>query len=398
MAGSSSSDGSGDGGGALGRIAAVLLGLAAVAVIAWLVLRGGSDGAPAAEPESPPAPAPAAAAPAPPAPPLPPEDELPGPVRAYLEQTVYPPDSGRLDQAGDILEANPRFERFKRVPGSHGADPDIEFLWTADAFRYTSDQTARARFEARQGELAARVHQLDAWAQAEDRSGAKGDAVALTFRREGDAWLADLDLSKHFEEHLGFVVLGVRYTVADVAQQQEQIRIFVTPADAIPAAFTGEFRSDVVGGSLEVEVGLEVYEPGFYRFDANLFGPGDAPIAWAAHKGELSRSDGAVRLRFFGRVLHDLGRGGPYEMRQLRGYLFRDGEFPDRIHLRDYPGTYTTSDFALADFSDAEWDSEHKRHMIELMLQDEAAGISIDVPAPAAESDAPAGSPPPPGP
>ncbi|MCA9512553.1 MAG: hypothetical protein KC560_17735, partial [Myxococcales bacterium] len=299
-------------------------------------------------------------------------------MRDYLARTVYPPDAGRLDQAGDLLEANPRYEQFKRVPGSHGSVPDVTFLWTADAFRYTSDEIVHARFEAKQGDAPALVRDLSGWARAEGRGGPEGDEVALHFRRAGAAHLADVDLSREFAEHHGFVVLGVRYTVADVAQQEERIRVFVTPADAIPAAFTGTFRDDVRDGSLVVEAGVEVYRPGFYRFDANLYGANGEPVAWAAFKGELSRRDGFVPLRFFGRVLRDVGAPGPYRLRQLRGYLFRDGEFPDRLHLRDYEGSYVTSASALDAFSEAEWDDAHRRRMVELMLQDEAAGIPID--------------------
>ena len=312
----------------------------------------------------------------------PPREELPPPVRAYLERSVYPPDSGRLDLSGDALESNPRYERFKRVPGSHGSEPDIEFLWTADAFRYASDEQVTARFEARQGEAPALVRQLEGWAQAEGRSASAGERVALTFRSDGTARVASLDLSEHFAEHHGFVVLGARYTVADVIQQTEEIRIFVTPALGIPAAFTGNFRDEVRDGSLWVETGIEVYEPGFYRIDAHLHGPAGEPIGWTSFKGDLGRSDGVVPLRFFGRVIRDVGIAGPYEVRALRGYRFRDGEFPDRVNLRDYEGVHRTRDHRLSAFSDDEWDDAHRRQMVELLLEDHAAGISIDVPSP----------------
>ena len=311
---------------------------------------------------------------------LPPRDELPEPVRRYLDETVYPPDSGRLDRAGDLLDANPRYERFKPVPGSFGAVPPLEFLWTANAFRYTSGEEVVARFEARGGEAPARVRTLEAWAQAEGRGGRVGERRTLVLRREGERWVGRLALSRDFDDHLGFVVLGVRYAVEDLAPQEEQIRIFVTPEGEVPGRFTGTFRDRVREGSLEVEAGVEIEEEGFYRFDASLYGPGGEPVAWAAFKGELSTRDGVVPLRFFGKVLYDLGVAGPYELRMLRGYRFRDGEFPDRVHLKDFEGVFVTRGFELADFSNAEWDGEHRQRMVELLLQDEAAGISLDMP------------------
>lgn len=392
MAGSSPDDPSTEDGGARRR-AVVLLVLGALLVLAtvgwWFRGDSGSDvrtvrfDGEIAAGESAPV---SVSAPAPQAPVGVNEQELPAAVRDYLERTVYPPDSGRLDAAGDALEANARHERFKPVPGSQGSDPDIEFLWTANAYRFSSDETVEARFEARQGDAPVEIHALEAWAQAEGRSGTVGGSVPLALRPRGGARVGDLDLATHFAEHHGFVVLGVRYAVADVVQQEERIRIFVTPTRAIPAEFTGNFRAEVRGGNLEIEAGIDVFEPGFYRVDAHLYGPHDAPIAWAAYKGELGRSDGTVPLKFFGKILRDLGSEGPYEVRQLRGYLFRDGEFPDRIHLRDYAGSFRAPQFALSEFSEAEWDDPHRRRMVELMLQDHAAGIALDTPPPPADA------------
>jgi len=366
-------------------LAVVSLAVAALAMV-WLLILSDATSEHPSQAAVMPAPAGSAQPTAGPSGPKPSRDELPEPVRQYLESTVYPPDSGRLDTAADLLESNPRFERFKPVPGSYGAVPDIEFLWTADAFRYTSDETVNARFEARQGAGPVEIRELAAWAQPEGRGGAIGKPIDLSFRAEGDAWLAPLDLSRRLADHHGFVVLGVRYTVADVTQQEEKIRIFVTPAQDIPGAFTGSFRETVRNGSLEIEAGIEIYRDGFYRIDANLYGPADEPVAWAVFKGDLSRRDGVVPLRFFGKVLRDLGSGGPYRLAMLRGYQFRDGEFPDRVHLRDFTGSHVTRTFRLAEFSDAEWDGEHRRHMVELLLRDQAAGISLDLPPLAAGS------------
>ena len=145
-------------------------------------------------------------------------------------------------------------------------------------------------------------------------------------------------------------------------------------------------------GGLEIEAGIEVYVPGFYRIDANLYDAAGDPIAWAVHKGNLDSHDGVVPLRFFGKVLHDAGRPGPYLLGALRGYLFRDGEFPDRLHMRSHPGRYATGAYTSDEFSPQEWDGEHRQRMVELLLEDERRGITLDAP-PTATLDAPPGAP-----
>lgn len=360
----------------------LLLATAVAALVLWLARSGASPeraAGRAAEPEAREASGGVAAPPEPGAP-----AALPEAVERYLAATVYPPTSGRLEaSAVDLLEPDRRYERRKPVPGAPGADPPVSFLWTADKYRYSSDEVVYARFEAVSGELPAEVHALVATAQPEGRAGAEGAATALRFRAEGDAFVADLDLSRDLADHHGPVALLARYDVADAGPQEETIRIFVTPVQRIPARFSGSFQDRMSDGSLVVDVGILVDEPGFYRVDANLFAA-DEPVAWATFKGELGRSDGTLPLAFFGKTLRDAGKPGPYELRQLRGYLFRDGRFPDRLELRDFPGVFATRAWSLAEFSDEEWDGEHRRRMVELLLEDEQRGVSLDVPPEAA--------------
>ena len=64
----------------------------------------------------------------------------------------------------------------------------------------------------------------------------------------------------------------------------------------------------------------------------------------------------------------------------------------DRLHLRDWPRSFRTRDWELADFSDDEWNGEHRWRVVELMLEDQRRGISLDVPPlPAAPAEPVAG-------
>jgi hypothetical protein len=182
---------------------------------------------------------------------------------------------------------------------------------------------------------------------------------------EGAAQRADLDLARSFPEHHGPILLEVRFALPGGEEQEDAIRILTTPIS--PARFTRHFRDDVRGGSLVVEVGIDVREAGFYRIDANLRDASGAPVAWAAFKGELLPSNGFVPLEFFGKAIRDAGVGGPYTLGELRGYRFLDGAFPEQERMRDHPGRWQTRAWDLGALSDAVWSSPDKERMVELL-------------------------------
>ena len=49
--------------------------------------------------------------------------------------------------------------------------------------------------------------------------------------------------------------------------------------------------------------------------------------------------------------------------------------------MRDYDGEYLTSAYRITDFTTEPHVSDHERHMVELMLEDVARGITLDIPA-----------------
>ena len=79
-------------------------------------------------------------------------------------------------------------------------------------------------------------------------------------------------------------------------------------------------------------------------------------------------------------LLIDLGASGPYQLRNLRGYRFLDGHYPDRLPLRDATLPYWTHAYDLASFSEEEFTSPEKQRVLELLEQDAQRGISLDLP------------------
>jgi hypothetical protein len=345
----------------------------------------------AALPAAPPAPVEPEPAPGPGAPP----DDLPEPIRRFLEATPYPPTSGRLTRAHqDLLFPNRRHERLRPIPDTIGEPrgEQVQWLFTADRWAYVGPATVHAWLEVRRGDEPVPVEIVAASVVREGRAGPVGEAAPLDFAPEGDRLVADLPLHS-FADHHGALVLSVRFAWAPGREHEDALRIFSTPADRVPGRFS-RIHDSLHEGNLRIGVDVDLDQAGFYRFDANVYGPDGEPVAFATFKGELARGGQTVPLDVYGKVLRDAGVPGPYTIGEVRGYRFLDGQFPDREQLADLPDRGTTAGYPLEAFTDAPHVSAHELHMVELMREDLARGIPLPVPplpgTPEAAAPAPA--------
>lgn len=306
-----------------------------------------------------------------------PNGELPPQVQRFLEANVYPPTSRPLTSGStDLTNPNQRYEK----PRPLDEDGEITFVFTADRYYYTGDEVAQIWLEVQKGGQPAAVRIHRATARAENNGAPTGRLVDLGLQTDGVRWASRLDLDQVFPEHHGTILLQVAFQADGGEVHAEAIRIFSTPLEQVPARVTGEFRDSVKDGSLLVDVGVDVYEPGFYRFDANLYDRNGDPVAYAVFKGDLEPGQQWLPLDFFGKILRDQGALGPYSIEQIRGYRFLEGQTPDRERLVDDPVTHQTRSYDLTEFSDDAYTSEHKERMIQLMLEDADEGRSLDVP------------------
>ncbi len=309
-------------------------------------------------------------------------EELPEPIQRFLEANQYPPTSGLLGlEHEDLLQPNRRFERPRPIPETLSHDPSqvVSVLFTSDHYFYTGDDTVEAVLQAWRGDQPIQLRILDARATAEDREGETEVTFSFGLAWQGDGYGARIPLSR-FSEHHGPIGLKVRFEYEPGRAHEEVLRLFNTPSARVPARLTGQLRDSVHNGNLRLDVGIEVDQPGFYRFDANLLDAEGNPLAFAIFKGELDRGDRYVPLEIFGKVLHDRGVAGPYLVSHVRGYRFLDSHYPDRERLPDSALVWTTRPYLLAEFSGAPFTSPHQERMVELMLEDVANGISLDVP------------------
>jgi len=316
-------------------------------------------------------------------------DELPEPIRRFLEATPYPPSSGRLTPAHeDLLFPNRRYERLRPIPDTIGNEPgeQVSWLFTADHWAYVGPAMVHAWLEVRRGDEPLPVEVVAASAVREGREGPLGEPVPLDFARDGDRLVADLPLHR-FADHHGAIVLTVRFAWAPGREHEDALRIFSTPSDRVPGRFA-RIHDALHDGSLRIGVDVDLEQAGFYRFDANVYGPDGEPVAFASFKGELVPGGQTVPLDVYGKVLRDAGVPGPYTIGEVRGYRFLDGLFPDREQLADLPTRATTAAYPLEAFTDAPHVSAHELHMVELMREDLARGIPLLVPPLPGEAEA----------
>jgi hypothetical protein len=356
---------------------------AAIVAIVVIALRPAPEARRAPPPETPDvAAAPRAVATAPATPNAIEREALPEPVRRYLDATVYPPGTGRLTAAHeDLLRPNQRYEDFRKVLDTYSTNPDevVSVRLTTDHYYYTGDDVVRLDLRVRRGQAPIDPISIEATAAREGRDGASGDRVLIRFRRDGEAHVAEIDTAR-FADHHGPIVVEADIEYAPGKRHHETLRFFFTPPGHIPARFTGEVDDRLEHGALVVGVGLDVEAPGFYRLDANLYDRRGRPLGYASGTGELDRGRRRVPIEFFGRLLRDVGESGPFTVGEIRGYRFINGAYPDRERIPDLPGRFPTRDYALGDFSPAEYTSAHKERMVQLMLEDVRNGISIDAP------------------
>jgi hypothetical protein len=89
-------------------------------------------------------------------------------------------------------------------------------------------------------------------------------------------------------------------------------------------------------------------------------------IAFLQFNEELPRGTIEAKLQIFGKLVHDSQAGSPFVLRDVEGFLLRDGGHPDRELMAMLPGdVYTTKSYPLSAFSDAEWQSEEKTRHVE---------------------------------
>lgn len=127
----------------------------------------------------------------------------------------------------------------------------------------------------------------------------------------------------------------------------------------VPATWSGQIREAVLDGSLVFSMTAKVVVPGRYMVSARVDDARGKPVALLTFNDLLGAGEQEVRLSMHGRLLHDLAPAFPLRLRDIDGFLLREDTDPDRALMPRIEGeAHVSRMHALAEFSDAEWQSE----------------------------------------
>jgi hypothetical protein len=302
------------------------------------------------------------------------DPSLPVPVADYLIASRFPPGSRPLT-AGmlDLIEPNRRHEtpEAPRRADRTIADPSLQALWTGDRFRLIGDAAIAVWLEVTRDGAPAAVTVTQARALALDvRHAPTGVEAPIALARDpSGVWAGSFAVAgTALAGHAGAVALEVRYEHGGAEPAVASFEIEVHDLRDPPASFTGQYREELIGGSLFVHAAVEVARAGDYVVDANLFDGRGQPTAFVRWKGPLAAGRAEIPLELYGRIVHELGAEPPFTLTDLRGYRLRFGEVPDRELMPD-GAEHVTARYEREVFTRDEYWDARKQAQVDRLLE-----------------------------
>ncbi len=182
----------------------------------------------------------------------------------------------------------------------------------------------------------------------------------------------------------GPMFLEVDFQV-DGHRHVQRVDWFSTPH--IVADFKPGISDRLDNGHLVVSVPVRVFKAGYYKIDANLQEQGGDKrmVASATFQGKLEAGAQTVDIKFWGKVIRDLGASGPFIVRNIRGRRDNSTVTPDALRrsletgtplepkkqteplhefMEPFGKTHETRSYSTSEFSKKEWQSPLKEKRI----------------------------------
>ncbi len=288
----------------------------------------------------------------------------------YREQTRYPHDSRPIAEHPDQVHpfAPIRESLPLRFPGTQGAVPGVRILTTQDRVFMSGDEAVRVSVTAQDDSgrtLPLLVTRAVVFDLPDPRQAAGRPQLALDVSGSDGVVGAQFQPSRTvFADFAG--TLRLQFTLSQDGRQGV-VNFDVVYQPGVPAAW-GAISDRVADGSLDFLVGLDVQRAGRYVIDARVDDARGQPFALVSFNEELGKGAQVVRLRVFGKLLHDTAPAMPLQLRDLQGFLLMEDRFPDRATLPRREGVvYRSGRYPIQGFADAEWTSEERdRYLAEL--------------------------------
>ncbi|WP_223642765.1 choice-of-anchor X domain-containing protein [Corallococcus sp. EGB] len=321
-------------------------------------------------------------------------------LESYEAATRYPPESRPSREHPDQMElAEPERTRPLSPKAAEDGTSDVQLRLKQDKVFVVGDESVLftvacedARRAPRPCEVvSALAHEAD---HLTDGGGAPGMPVTFVDSGQGgDAVAGDGVLTGRFQpSKQGFALFSgtLRVVIRVRSGSLEDSAFFdVLYTPAPPATFTGKVREVLENGSLDLYLAVQVRKAGRYVVAGRLDDEGGVPFAVLSFNEELQEGTQEVKLNVFGKMIWDDKPTFPLTLRDVEGFLLKEMGDPDRELMATLRGpVHTTREYALQQFSDAEWRSpERDRYKTELEkdvmeAQKQLDAALMDTPAP----------------
>jgi hypothetical protein len=146
----------------------------------------------------------------------------------------------------------------------------------------------------------------------------------------------------------------------------------------MPATWAGPVREVFADGSLELDLPVDVAQPGRYVVTGRVDDADGKPFALLSFNDELGPGARVVKLTIWGRLVRDQKPAFPLTLHDVSGFLLKADTYPDRALMPARDGVvHTTRKYALATFSDAAWESEETARYLAEYGKDVAAAQAL---------------------
>jgi hypothetical protein len=202
--------------------------------------------------------------------------------------------------------------------------------------------------------------------------GSNGDMVA------GDGVFSGVlaPAQSGFASFAGTIRTELKYTVDGRAGV---VLFDVIYSPEIPATWTGAIRETTEGGSLNFYLKTNVHTPGRYVVSGRVDDAKGKPVALVSFNDMVAQGNSEIRLTVVGKLLRDQAPVFPLSLRDVDAYLLKENTDPDRALMPRLEGVaHVTKNYALKNFSDAEWQSEERsRYLTEYSKDVELAKAAL---------------------
>ncbi len=290
-------------------------------------------------------------------------------LSSYLASTRYPPGSRPLAEQPD--QVRPHHVGPLKLPLARrdGKLTNAKVTLRQDRMYLVGDERAALSITCDDGEApaACAITSAAAIVPPDVKSASSHPSVPLNFSEGEGGSLGTLfqPSTQGFGGYRGPIRIELTLQVSGESGGAS-FDVIYTPS--APGVFTGRIQETLRAGSLDLDVEVEIEEPGRYFIVARADDADGKSFAYLAENEELHAGKQEVRLHIFGKLIRDEGARSPFLVRDLEGFRLLEDAYPDRDLMPAREGVvHTTKTYTLRDFTDAEWESEEKaRHVKEL--------------------------------